>query len=752
MKPSQLLASPVFWAAVADIRGLLSGDPLLPFAERPTEQLAYKLNNAGHQPLVQGSRGWMSHYYDAKQQVHQSPVDAPSSKVSAGVFAAVQRVAAFQTCTRQSVQGRKDKMAAMITVANSLSGLNAAVRAAMPPAARAVAGGMQLATMEAIRMATVYPDVQLAWDFAYGFDICGDITPCSIYPPKLYPRVSSLCDLDHKSWNEAVVSQLSYSWRTATVAKRASLAAITAATEAAVTAGLASPAIFDINILTAEYGDNWRCMVRFPAAKDRPCDNACTSQHNGCTGLKETIKCVGAEMPAHIAKLFASAWGGPFHDLNGGTDDLKQAYWRVPNGEPRWSIVALYHTDAQRVAFYKVHGLSFGLVSAVVQFNRFPEFMVHAAQRIFDVVVDHYFDDYCTVEPAYMEGTGQTCLSFLHSLVGFVLEPTKHVAAANIFTFLGVQTDFTHFMRGFAQMLMKPGRDESITEAAARFVDSGFSTGAERSSLVGKLYFTISTAFGRVGTAALQVLRDDDAPESQLRMVILFFSALILAMPARKIWVAKRNQKKPILIWSDASYSQWQAEAMTLRDAGLGVVICDPETGVSIIAEAQTPSYFFALFVPKQQYVGQLEALAALCAYTTAAVYRPGMFMNRNVVHFIDNTSVIAGLRKGYSSRPDTALILVAFWLLMTLLQCTPWFEYVPSKLNIADLPSRGDTQTALDCTGLTATDFTFPDKSMWEKDYADWPALLRRQFAKPSRTAKRNYNKRKRNNGESVE
>ena len=64
---------------------------------------------------------------------------------------------------------------------------------------------------------------------------------------------------------------------------------------------------------------------------------------------------------------------------------------------------------------------------------------------------------------------------------------------------------------------------------------------------------------------------------------------------------------------------------MTIRDAGLGVVIHDPETGVSIIAEAQTPAYFFALFVPKEQYVGQLEALAALCAYTTAAVYRPGM-------------------------------------------------------------------------------------------------------------------------------
>ena len=51
MKPSQLLASPVFWAAVADIRGLLSGEPLLPFNQRPTEQRSYLLNNAGQEPL-----------------------------------------------------------------------------------------------------------------------------------------------------------------------------------------------------------------------------------------------------------------------------------------------------------------------------------------------------------------------------------------------------------------------------------------------------------------------------------------------------------------------------------------------------------------------------------------------------------------------------------------------------------------------------------------------------------------------------
>ena len=219
MRPAQLLASPVFWAAVADIRSLLSGSPLLPFQERPTEQRSYILNNAGHQPLVEGARGWMAHFYDAREQVQSSPLETTGTKASDSIRAAVQRVAAFQLGSAAAVQERKRKMASMQKISNTLTGLNAAMRAGMPAAARLVAGGMQLATMEAIRMATEYPDTELAWDFAKGFSICGDISPCHIYPPKDYPRVSSLCDLDHREWNAAVVTQLSYSWRSADDAK-----------------------------------------------------------------------------------------------------------------------------------------------------------------------------------------------------------------------------------------------------------------------------------------------------------------------------------------------------------------------------------------------------------------------------------------------------------------------------------------------------------------------------------------------------
>ena len=48
-------------------------------------------------------------------------------------------------------------------------------------------------------------------------------------------------------------------------------------------------------------------------------------------------------------------------------------------------------------------------------------------------------------------------------------------------------------------------------------------------------------------------------------------------------------------------------------------------------------------------------------------------------------------LIKGYGKADDLARIIFAFLAFNLVLQASPWFEYVASKANIADMPSRGD-------------------------------------------------------------
>ena len=56
--------------------------------------------------------------------------------------------------------------------------------------------------------------------------------------------------------------------------------------------------------------------------------------------------------------------------------------------------------------------------------------------------------------------------------------------------------------------------------------------------------------------------------------------------------------------------------------------------------------------------IGQLELLAAAAVYVS---YPPGTFDGWDVLHFVDNSSALYGLVKGYSARPDSLAIIRAF-------------------------------------------------------------------------------------------
>ena len=89
----------------------------------------------------------------------------------------------------------------------------------------------------------------------------------------------------------------------------------------------------------------------------------------------------------------------------------------------------------------------------------------------------------------------------------------------------------------------------------------------------------------------------------------------------------------------------------------------------------------------KEQYIGQLELLAAVVAYTTF----PDLLAGQHVIHWVDNESAVYALAKGYSGSADSARVVNLFHACVAQLGITPWLEYVGTDDNIADLPSRGE-------------------------------------------------------------
>ena len=61
----------------------------------------------------------------------------------------------------------------------------------------------------------------------------------------------------------------------------------------------------------------------------------------------------------------------------------------------------------------------------------------------------------------------------------------------------------------------------------------------------------------------------------------------------------------------------------------------------------------------------------------------------REVIHFVDNTTALSLAVHGYANEPDMANLVNSLHICDAMLAIDAWWEWVPSKANVADLPSR---------------------------------------------------------------
>ena len=69
---------------------------------------------------------------------------------------------------------------------------------------------------------------------------------------------------------------------------------------------------------------------------------------------------------------------------------------------------------------------SFGLVSAVTNFNSLAEFTTHCSRRIGRAACRRYYDDFFIIDPARGRDSGKEALHWMHGKLGIPL--TREVA------------------------------------------------------------------------------------------------------------------------------------------------------------------------------------------------------------------------------------------------------------------------------------------------------------------------------------
>ena len=477
----------------------------------------------------------------------------------------------------------------------------------------------------------------------------------------------------------------------------------------------------------------WRPLLRFyleqglrddGAIRTRLCDNAKTSRTNEMVGVHETISSEDPTFPVLVAYLYAEIFGENRIPLVHATDDIALAYRQLRCAHPEYTVVAIWDTIEGGVRYFTMYGHNFGLKSAVLSFNRHSQLLTWIARRWFGVCCASYFDDVDTCEPSFSGSSGKKVLHDIARLAGtpFAAEKDKDFATAN--TFLGVLADLSDFVAGSVALKPKPGRVRKIVETLQSALSSDRLSSGLAATICGKCEYTTSSgACGRVGRAPLAALRawqhrpgrrdDSESLPDFVKEAIKFFIQLLPLLPPRRFFFGrKRRKRRPIIVYTDAMYDKNRTPA-----GMVGVVIFDPEDNESPwrFSSAAVPESIIAQFEEREQYVGQLEVLAAVAAYTS----RDAQLRGRDVIHFIDNVGAYSGLTKGYSRDVDSGRMISVFHTMNAALGANVWFEYVPSKANIADLPSRGDFEL-LRSNDLKAEwfDLVWPPLSAWSGEY----------------------------------
>ena len=157
--------------------------------------------------------------------------------------------------------------------------------------------------------------------------------------------------------------------------------------------------------------------------------------------------------------------------------------------------------------------------------------------------------------------------------------------------------------------------------------------------------------------------------------------------PIRLATLPDTNKSDRVVVFVDAEGKQRKGSRPP--SGHLGFVVYHPTHGTTHAA-GRVPDAFVRLLDAiklRQTYIGQFELLAAIAPFISLPAE---WFQGRPVELWIDNSSAVAALVKGYSGKPDCARLVNMFHFAIARLGLASlWIDYVASESNPADVPSR---------------------------------------------------------------
>jgi hypothetical protein len=407
-------------------------------------------------------------------------------------------------------------------------------------------------------------------------------------------------------------------------------------------------------------------------------------------------------------------------------DDMKHAFRTMPQRIQEVSTVAYYSFAKGTAVFQQIPGHSFGKRASPLNFSRLPRLICHAAACFLLVLAAHYVDDFPSVDvKAGGPMSSQEALQAVFIAFGWNVELGKRKVGKLANIVLGVLVSLARILTdGVAVVSPVRTKVEAVLADLRKCKARGKLSSGEASSFWGRLGWLSSSTYGRIGRAATQCLMQRSHEEAkdwndQLDAMLEFLTAVLAegVLPPLEFSMTP-GRKAPVIVYTDASF-RWLQEPGKERVpvAILGFYVVDRVTGVELISGMMVPPFFFAfLSTDLETYISQMELVAAIAVYYTL----PALLAGRAVIHFIDNFAALSALVHGYASKPDLARLVNLFHAQMAALRCLFYGDWVPSKANPADVPTRAERVHEVP-PSATWVQMVLPALEAVERDVGAW-------------------------------